>query len=737
MGGNPKTQNLMTVGLVLLSLLLFYPGLFFLRGAWVVGDHAEQHYPWAIYLAENIKQFHLPFITNLLQSGFPIAAEGQIGIFYLPNLLFYFPFPIEAGYAWSILFHLLLSGIFMAAFLRSLNLSEKAVGFGVLVYLYSSALGGAFYNITSLKVLCWFPAALLAVDAMWKGGRFHLKAVPVLGFLFSLQILAGYLQFATYAIFFALLYGILRAWESLEEEKRPFVGVACALGVSVLIAAVLSFPQLILTFKLAMSSNRSGVAESFAYIGSFPPFALICLIFPSLEGLFAGKLYLGILPLFFVIAALSQWPQKPFRSILILAAISLLLALGQFSPLYVFIVKVLHFHSFRTPIKFIFFLGFFSSVLAAYGIDLLLKGEKERIQKAFSFYAGALILSILAVVISYAAFRFFAGTLNQLGEWLVTKFIYGKPGHPYGWEHYEEKLRAFISTSTQLLNPRSSIIGIPLLKAGISLAALSFFLKNRAAKASLFYFMILGLAAADLYTYSFADVQRDYAPYETFYRETPTTQFLKEHLQGSRYFIFSNDPSSSPVPMGKNMRLHLKTANAYSPLVSKKYYDYMGALGGVNDSTGSFPIDETYLQQNLDKLQRLSVRYVVTDRELDTILGAPVFTENRWRTYFIQNPKPAFYWKEETGTANIRILKDDESEISLEVIATSDQALIVSRLFDPGWRVFINGKSAAIQSYEIFLAIPITAGKHAVTLRYQPFHDTVPFLKNLLKKDKA
>ncbi len=723
-------SSLITSGVILAALFLFYPGIFLVQGAWLVGDHAEQHYPWAIYLAEHIRHFKIPFWTDLIQSGFPITAEGQIGSFYLPNLIFYFVFPIKIGYAWNILFHMALSGFFMAAFLRSMKLGEKAILFSVIMYLFASTLGGAYYNITSLKVLCWLPAALLILDKMWMNKKIRLWTIPVLGFLFSLQVLAGYLQYATYAILFALLYAVFRIWEPLDDQPRPIFRTLMALGFSLALCVALSFPQLFLTYQLAMESNRVDMPESFAYISSYPPFAIICLLFPSLEGLFASKLYLGILPIFFIFLALNRKIEKPYKTPIILAVISFLLALGQFSPLYIFIVKILHFHSFRTPTKFIFFTGFFLSVVAGYGVQTALNEIDKKTHQAAKFFASWIFTLFLCVTVAFIVFRFFPGALNQLGERLVKAFIYGKPGHPYDWSHYSGKLTSFIETCVTLLNPANPVVWIPMLKAGAAMSLVWLFVAKKM-KAGTFYILAIFTLCADLYAYSFADIQRDYSTYEKFYSESKTANFLQENLGDYKYFIYSNDPSSSPLPAGPNMRLGLKTANAYSPLINKEYYEFMSKLGGVNDSTGGVPVDDAYLKDNLDKLRLLGVKFIISDRNLDPILGAPSFKENSWKTYLLQSAMPPYRLSPIDSQGTVKIMDESENNVYLQVTASANQTLVVSKRFDSGWLATDNGQNIQpVKADGILLGIPLTAGLHKVVLRYQPFHATVRFFKN-------
>ena len=94
-----------------LAVICFYPELFWVKAAPLVNDHWEQHYPWAWLLHKTLEQGKLPFWTPLIHCGFPIAAESQIGIFYLPNLLLSLLLPFPASYAYTMLIHFMISGL--------------------------------------------------------------------------------------------------------------------------------------------------------------------------------------------------------------------------------------------------------------------------------------------------------------------------------------------------------------------------------------------------------------------------------------------------------------------------------------------------------------------------------------------------------------------------------------------------------------------------------------------------
>src|SRR3989338_2607191 len=112
--------------LILLSLIAFYPELFLAKSASLIGDHLEQHYQWTYILAESVKQFQLPFWTPLVHSGFPLVAEGQVGAFYLPNLILCFLLPIQWAYSYMNVVHFLIAGIGTYLYARQMKLTHSA-----------------------------------------------------------------------------------------------------------------------------------------------------------------------------------------------------------------------------------------------------------------------------------------------------------------------------------------------------------------------------------------------------------------------------------------------------------------------------------------------------------------------------------------------------------------------------------------------------------------------------------
>ena len=254
------------------SISLFYPQIASLHAGLLTRDHRTQHYPWACFLDSALSQGALPWWTWKIHCGFPLLAEGQIGGLYPPNLVLHLLFSANVAYSLSFLLHLVIAGMSFVLYCKHIKLSWPSVAIAALAFLYGNAFGGAYYNFTSLKTLCWFPLSLYLIDrlgdARWgKWGLF-------LGFVFGMQLLAGYLQLAVYGIGMSLLYFVL-----MRPPRKACLGLLIALAVTTL----LYLPQFAATFPLSQMSGRVGLKESFAYLGSFPPWGIPTLILPRMQ----------------------------------------------------------------------------------------------------------------------------------------------------------------------------------------------------------------------------------------------------------------------------------------------------------------------------------------------------------------------------------------------------------------------------------------------------------------------
>ncbi len=428
----------------------FYPELFLARSAPLVGDHWEQHYPWAAILALSLKQGILPLWTPYIQCGFPIAAESQIGIFYLPNLVLFRLFTLNQAFAWQLPLHFWIGGWSTFAYLREMDMKKRSAFLGACLFVFGTAYGGAYYNVTSLKTLCWFPFMLFQLERYLQRGTWN--ALAGLASAAALSIVAGYLHVAVLGGMMASFYTLLRLTFLRDEapylRNHPYQALG-GLFLSSLAIILLILPQLILTYPLAMASNRSGAAEGYAYAGSLSPLVFSTWIFPHFQGLFRGHcLYNGILPIFFAAIAFSRAEIRKGLFLKLWAAMglfALLMALGRWSPLYVGLIKLTGFHAFRTPAKFLVFINFAFAMISSAGLEAYLRIDEVRrarkTQGTTAVFSCFLFCATGALFAAGLAVHYYRTAFEIAGRKLIDKFILGQPGHPHDLSFYMEKLK--------------------------------------------------------------------------------------------------------------------------------------------------------------------------------------------------------------------------------------------------------------------------------------------------------
>ena len=412
----------------------------------MTGEHIEQHYSWAFLLAKSLKQFQFPWWTNLIHCGFPLAAESQIGVFYLPNLILCFLLPIHWAYSYLNVIHFLISGWATYFYGRSMKLGPLAAFISAVFFLFGSAYGGAYYNILSLKTVAWFPVSLFFFEQFYETGKW--KHLLFFSCAIALMLLAGYLQVAAFVLAIIMLYGFLRIFIIYGEKNQVLSNklknagfLLLAIGASILIA----FPQLFLTFRLVLFSNRLKLSEDYAYVGSTSPLVVLTFFFTQMQGFLRGNsLYGGVFSIFFILCAFfSNKSRKTelFRIWCWVGLISFLMALGRWSPLYVAIIKLTHFYSFRMPSKFLIFVCFAAAMLSGVGIQAM----QDSIQKKTPQFSIPKATFTFSVLLSFASaahvmLYYFVSRGRPIaiaaGQWFVRRFVYEKIGHPYTLEVY-------------------------------------------------------------------------------------------------------------------------------------------------------------------------------------------------------------------------------------------------------------------------------------------------------------
>lgn len=337
------------------------------------------------YYAQQLKQNIIPIWNPSIGMGFPTLAEGQSGIFFLPNLVFFRLLPFVYAYNLTLLGAFLIAGFGTYFFCRSLKLSKLASLYAGTIF----PLGGFFifhvqhHNL--LQTASLIPWIFWAVNEFLKTKK--LLFLLLLTIILSQQFMAGFPQITFYSLIALSLYlGIKHLFET-PKSLKVYVAVSSAIILGTLIAAVQILPSYEFFQNSSKSSDPKQILEQFPYVaknllqfldpfilgspknGSYPFWT------PGKWGIFwESQGYVGILPLTFaaaIIVAVIIKNLKVRSKIYIFAFlffITIMLSLGKESPAHV-LYSIPPFSFFRVPSRFLLISQFSLSILAAYFVN--------------------------------------------------------------------------------------------------------------------------------------------------------------------------------------------------------------------------------------------------------------------------------------------------------------------------------------------------------------------------------
>ncbi|MGQ9888318.1 MAG: YfhO family protein, partial [Aggregatilineales bacterium] len=440
---------------VLLALaLVFFHRLAFSGLILGRGDTFSYFYPYWAARNAALAAGRLPLWTPDLFMGVPLLANSQLGTFYPLN------WPVSGllppdGVRLSVLFHV------WWALLGAYVLARDVLGGGrgwrahlpalaaAVVYGLGGYVGAHVEQINQLQGLAWLPWLF------WLYRRALARPVWIipLGMGLALQFLSGHTQtvFIT-----ALGLGVLILTpqpalrgnltstarshsSSLHRWRRPpayiyrrglmhqtptppphtarapqgerrvwgeVLRAFLTLAAAGALALLLALPQLVPTMEMTSLSNRGGgLNPNQATAFSLNPLLIGRGLLPSYDALIFGEYvaYIGVIGLGLALAG-ALIPRTDPRSRarwawLALALAGLLLALGEFNPLYWWLAGLPGFNLFRVPARWLALFALGTALLAAIGLERLLAGAlpvRRVIAAAAAITAALAALSTLA-----------------------------------------------------------------------------------------------------------------------------------------------------------------------------------------------------------------------------------------------------------------------------------------------------------------------------------------------------
>ena len=371
----------------------------------VGGDTTRFSLGLAGFLDRSLQEGRIPFWNDLWGYGFPGLAESQMGVYYPPHLVLYGLLPVEAAYTASLALHVAWGAL--GAWWAARRFGATPAG----SVLAAIAWGGSGLFVVHLPhpwaytVGSWMPwvfATAWGVVDRETGSR----GAAALAALLALQVLPGHFQLAFIT---QVVVVLLALWGLIERRYGGSLRLLVALPAVVPLTAAQLWP----TARLASLAEGG---RDFDYLSAFaqPPTHLVTWLTPRLfhrsplwrplvwDPFHAmpeeAAAYVGLAPLFLAgVAVWALWrTDAAVRALVVVAVLTLLLALGPYFPGFGLLIRLPGFSFFRAPARWTLMTELAIALLAAKGLTALSAGYGTRRALA-GFALAVVVLPAIAV----------------------------------------------------------------------------------------------------------------------------------------------------------------------------------------------------------------------------------------------------------------------------------------------------------------------------------------------------
>ncbi len=438
---SPWHRDLAALGLLTLAALGFFWRVVTGQN-WMPadgGDLVSFLFPTYRFAAAALHSGAWPLWNPFLYGGAPHIGDIQAGFLYPPNLLLFLlkpDFPYVA-LQWLSIGHLWFAGAGMYLLLaRGLRVRRVAALTGALAFMFSDAFLVHFGNLNFNAVASWLPWVFWAFLPVADGGWQTANARPITGYqpsairslgrgalagmLLAIATLAGHIQATLFIVLALAVFTALWLWLNREEPGpwRRTIYACVALVTCLLVTFFLAAPVLLPALQLTGYTARAGWNYTQAAGYSLSPAQWIGWLIPGFFGrgpqfhwgawprVEVG--YIGIFPLILSALALALRRERYTWAWAGLAGISFVLALGIYAIPHGWLTLLPGFGQLRAPARLVLVTDFALAVLAAIGLNAVLRPLEGTASAAFEkvwrivAYATAAVLAI-GVPLAYLA----------------------------------------------------------------------------------------------------------------------------------------------------------------------------------------------------------------------------------------------------------------------------------------------------------------------------------------------
>ncbi|MGE3270587.1 MAG: YfhO family protein [Chloroflexota bacterium] len=395
-------------------------------------DTGAFYYPLTAWLAQELAAGRLPLWCPLIFAGYPMVADGEIGLLYPPNILMLLLFPVDIAFVAVRSAHYLLAAVGLYGLARILGLQRTGAIFGGVTFALGGFMLGHLDHGNIVRSAAWLPFILACGELALRARDRRLCLWLALGAAsLAMAGLGLHPQILLIDLVALGLYVGLRAlalmpwqgdWRALSTALVVAVGrVALVVGVIAGLGLCGAAIQLIPTYELGAESSRgSSLTYLQASAGGLAPVDLLTLLLPygfradpAVQWMrypyWESTIYVGVTGLVMALVGLVAGARRVVLPLVGVGLIGLLLAMSTNAPidLYGWLWPLPGFSSMRAPVRYTLIVELVLALLAAVGVDRLRAARASR-------GAPWLALAVVAAVIGLVA----GGV--QLRNWLLA-----------------------------------------------------------------------------------------------------------------------------------------------------------------------------------------------------------------------------------------------------------------------------------------------------------------------------
>jgi len=438
-----KKREFTGISIIIVFWLLFFGNVLFTYKTYFIQDIFHYFYPTKIFLNSQLAKGIIPFWNPFCYSGTPFLAYPQTALFYPFSIIFnILSFPVALKYFTIV--HFLLAGVFTYLLMRNLKIGIEGSIVSSLVFAFGGWLVSQAQSLTIIGTAIWLPLLFLGLrKSLFLGGeqpeinqreQLRWPWIVFLSLIFSVQFLAGQYQIFFYSLVGLSLYAIFESILShIHKGGKRFslfsLSPLFILIMGFLFGILISMHQLLPSLVFLFNSERLNMTFAHVACRSVPPIKLLDFLMPFFFGfreplmwdvnLFFMTFSVGIIPVILAIFAVVLRRDKYTYFFFTVFILSILLALGEYTPLFYILFKHVFFFSvFRYPCRWMYLASFSLAIIAGFGFDCIIKRINKRVIK-FS-------LSLFTILIVFFNLFFLYRDFNPRENFDI---ISGEPGN--------------------------------------------------------------------------------------------------------------------------------------------------------------------------------------------------------------------------------------------------------------------------------------------------------------------